>query len=318
MKLFRNRREAGHLLAAHLREYADRSDVLVLALPKGGVPVAAEVASALRAPLDVLVVRKIGVPWNPELAVGAIASGGMMVLDVRVVDDLDLTHAQLDPIIQAERLELARRERVFRIGHPFPALEGQVVILVDDGLATGATMQAAVAAVKTKRPATCRCRCTGGVRACVVALESLVDRVVCLEAPEPFYGVGAWYEDFSQTTDEEVLSLLAESRENELSRRLPALDGAISADAQSLRELPTRSEDHHRADPGQIGQHVREHGPVNRTRPPGDPVVKQADRQYHSENNERRHMQQGGKDRPRDELPEAEEDGRVQHPQPRI
>jgi len=229
MKLFRNRREAGHLLAAHLREYADRSDVLVLALPKGGVPVAAEVAYALRAPLDVLVVRKIGVPWNPELAVGAIASGGMMVLDIPAIDHLDLTHAQLDPVISAERAELARRERVFRIGHPFPALEGQVVILVDDGLATGATMQAAVAAVKTKGPARVVVAVPVASVPAYYALESLVDRVVCLEAPEPFLGVGAWYEDFSQTTDEEVLSLLAQGRANELSRRRPALDGAISA-----------------------------------------------------------------------------------------
>ena len=229
MKLFRNRREAGHLLAAHLRPYADRSDVLVLALPKGGVPVAAEVASALGAPLDVLVVRKIGLPWNPERAVGAIASGGMMVLDIRAIDQLDLTRAQLEPVIQSERLELARRERVYRIGHPFPAVAGKVVILVDDGLATGATMQAAVAAVKTKEPAHVVVAVpVASVSACV-ALESLVDRVVCLEAPEPFYGVGAWYEDFSQATDEEVLSLLAESRANEQSRRRPALDGAISA-----------------------------------------------------------------------------------------
>lgn len=229
MKLFRDRREAGHLLAAHLREYADRSDVLVLALPKGGVPVGAEVASTLGAPLDVLVVRKIGVPWNPELAVGAIASGGMMVLDIPVIDYLDLTHAQLDPVIRAERLELARRERVFRVGHPFPTIAGKVVILVDDGLATGATMQAAVAAVKTKGPAHVVVAVPVASVSARVALESLVDRVVCLEAPEPFHGVGAWYEDFSQTTDEEVLSLLAEAREHEQSRRRPALDGAISA-----------------------------------------------------------------------------------------
>ena len=229
MKLFRNRREAGRLLAAHLHEYTDRSDVLVLALPKGGVPVAAEVASALEAPLDVLVVRKIGVPWNPELAVGAIASGGMMVLDIAAITQLDLTRAELDPIIRAERLELGRREQIFRIGHPFPVVEGKVVILVDDGLATGATMQAAVAAVKTKGPAHVVVAVPLASVSAYYALESLVDRVVCLETPEPFNGVGAWYEDFTQTTDEEVLSLLAQGRTNELSRPRPALDGAIGA-----------------------------------------------------------------------------------------
>jgi predicted phosphoribosyltransferase len=153
----------------------------------------------------------------------------MMVLDADTMNELGLTKASLDPTILAEQRELMRRERLYRGGRPFPALEGQVVILVDDGLATGATMQAAVAAVKTKDPEHVVVAVPVASVSAYVALETLVDRVVCLEAPEPFYGVGAWYEDFSQTTDEEVLSLLAESRASEQSRRRPELDGAISA-----------------------------------------------------------------------------------------
>lgn len=206
---FRNRTDAGRLLAAQLVEFADRTDVIVLALPKGGVPVAAEVASALGAPLDVLVVRKIGVPWHPEFAVGAMASGGMMVLDTATMNELGLTRASLEPVIRAERQELARREHLFRRGRPFPDLDGMVVILVDDGLATGATMQAAVNALRTRRPALVIVAVPVASQSAVVMLHRSVDRVVSVATPEPFYGVGAWYEDFDQTTDEEVLELLA-------------------------------------------------------------------------------------------------------------
>jgi predicted phosphoribosyltransferase len=209
MRRFRNRSEAGRFLAAQLSEYADRADVVVLALPKGGVPVAAEVASALGAPLDMLVVRKIGVPWNPEFALGAIASGDMLVLDMDSLDQLGLTRADVEPVIQAERRELARRESLYRKGRPFPALEGQIVILVDDGLATGATMQAAVAALRTKGPALVVVAVPVASRSACAMLDPIVDRVVCVATPEPFFGVGVWYDDFSQTTDEEVLSLLA-------------------------------------------------------------------------------------------------------------
>lgn len=209
MRRFRNRSEAGRFLAAQVSEYAGRTDVVVLALPKGGVPVAAEVASALGAPLDVLVVRKIGVPWNPEFALGAIASGGMMVLDMHTLDEFGLTREDVEPVIQAERRELTRRESLYRSGRPFPALEGHIVILVDDGLATGATMQAAVAALRTKGPALVVVAVPVASRSARAALDPIVDRVVCVETPEPFFGVGVWYEDFSQTTDAEVLSLLA-------------------------------------------------------------------------------------------------------------
>jgi len=211
MRRFRNRSEAGRFLAEQLSEYADRTDVIVLALPKGGVPVAAEVAATLGAPLDVLVVRKIGVPWNPEFALGAIASGGMMVLDMHSLDALGLTRSDVEPVIQAERRELTRRESLYRSERPFPTLAGHVVILVDDGLATGATMQAAVAALRTKGPSLIVVAVPVASRAACETLDPMVDRVVCVATPEPFFGVGVWYEDFSQTTDEEVLSLLARS-----------------------------------------------------------------------------------------------------------
>ena len=211
MTLFRNRSEAGRLLATHLGEFENRTDVIVLALPKGGVPVAAEVATALGAPLDVMVVRKIGVPWNPEFAVGAIASGGMMVLDTGTMAQLSLTRASLAPIIQDEQKELVRREYLYRGGRPFPDLEGQVVILVDDGLATGSTMRAAVMALRSRAPSLIVVAVPVASRSAIVMLDQVVDRVVSLATPEPFYSVGAWYEDFGQTTDEEVLSLLGRS-----------------------------------------------------------------------------------------------------------
>lgn len=211
MALFRNRSEAGQLLASHLGEFEHRSDVIVLALPKGGVPVAAEVASALAAPLDVMVVRKIGVPWNPEFAVGAIASGGMMVLDTERMKEFSLTRASLAAVIQAEQKELARRVRLFRGERPFPDLEGQVVILVDDGLATGSTMHAAVMALRSRAPSLVVVAVPVASQSALVMLEQVVDRVVSLATPEPFYSVGTWYENFDQTTDEEVLSLLGRS-----------------------------------------------------------------------------------------------------------
>lgn len=213
MRRFHDRSDAGRLLAAQLSDYADRADVIVLALPKGGVPVAAEVASALGAPLDVLAVRKIGVPWNPEFALGAIASGGLLVLDMESLGQLGLSRADVEPVIQAERRELTRRESLYRKGREFPALEGHVVILVDDGLATGATMQAAVAALRTRRPALVVVAVPVASRSACAMLEPIVDRVVCVATPEPFFGVGMWYDDFSQTSDEEVLSLLTRHRE---------------------------------------------------------------------------------------------------------
>ena len=207
--VFRDRRDAGRRLAAELSDYADQSDVLVLALPRGGVPVAYEVARALHAPLDVFMVRKLGVPGYEELAMGAIATGGLRVLDQELLRMLDIPRDVIEHVTAIETSELERRERQYRGDRPPPDVRGRTVILIDDGLATGSTMRAAIAALKkegSKRivvavpvapPETCE------------ALRAQVDDVVCAVTPEPFRAVGLWYGDFSQTTDEEVRDLLA-------------------------------------------------------------------------------------------------------------
>jgi putative phosphoribosyl transferase len=205
---FRDRQEAGQLLADHLREFAGRSDVIVLALPRGGVPVAAEIARALGVHLDTLVVRKIGLPSNPEFAVGAMAHGGMMVLDELLLHELGLSRRQLMPVILEEEEELERREQLYRGTRAFPRLEGQVVILVDDGLATGSTMEAAVRMVRTRAPARIIVAVPVGSQQACGHVGALADSVVCLLMPEPFFGVGVWYVDFSATSDQEVLELL--------------------------------------------------------------------------------------------------------------
>jgi putative phosphoribosyl transferase len=211
--LFENRRDAGRKLAARLTEYVGRPDVVVLALPRGGVPVAFEVSQALGALLDVYLVRKLGVPGHEELAMGAIASGGVLVLNQGIIQELAIPRSLIEKVAQREQQELARREQAYRHGRPPLDLRGKTVILVDDGLATGATMAAAVSgiraqaaqriviAVPTAAPETCQ------------AFARIVDRIVCAETPEPFYGVGVWYADFSQTTDEEVRHLLARAAE---------------------------------------------------------------------------------------------------------
>jgi len=206
---FHDRRHAGRLLAARLGTYARRPDALVLALPRGGVPVAFEVACALKAPLDVFIVRKLGVPGHEELAFGAIATGGVRVLDQALFDLVRLPAHVVDQIIAAERRELERRERAYRDDRPPPPVAGRTVIIVDDGLATGATMQAAVEALRVQAPAGIVVAVpTGAVETCE-ALRPLVDELVCLSTPTPFRAVGLSYEDFRQTTDEEVLQLLA-------------------------------------------------------------------------------------------------------------
>lgn len=208
---FRDRREAGRRLAADLVQFANRTDVLVLALPRGGVPVAFQVARALDAPLDVFVVRKLGVPGHEEYAMGAIASGGVVLLNEDVVRSAGVTDAELRQVLENEQRELERREQRYRGDRPTPDVAGKIVILVDDGLATGSTMLAAVAALREERPA-------GIVVAVPVAspdicetIRRAADQVVCSETPEPFYAVGLWYEDFSQTSDEEVHDLLQQA-----------------------------------------------------------------------------------------------------------
>jgi predicted phosphoribosyltransferase len=206
---FRDRREAGRFLASRLAHYAGRPDVVVLALPRGGVPVAYEVARALNAPLDVFLVRKLGVPGHEELAMGAVATGGVRVLNERVVRALGMPEDVIDAVARREQAELARRERVYRQGRPPPDVRGKTVILVDDGLATGATMQAAIRALRQIQPARVVVAVPTASRDTCEALAQQVDEVVCATTPEPFYGVGAWYEDFSQTTDDEVRDMLA-------------------------------------------------------------------------------------------------------------
>jgi putative phosphoribosyl transferase len=208
MRLFHDRVDAGRQLAERLKEYANRSDVVVLGLPRGGVPVAFEVASRLNAPLDIFLVRKLGVPGHAELAMGAIAPAGIEVLNHDVIVDLGISAASVAAIAASERVELDRRDRVFRGGRPMPALSGKTVLLVDDGLATGATMEAAVTALRQIGPAAIVVAVPVGARETCERLAGLADQLLCLATPTPFSAVGQWYEDFSQTTDEEVQALL--------------------------------------------------------------------------------------------------------------
>jgi len=205
---FRDRVDAGQALAAHLRKYAAREDVVVLALPRGGVPVAYEVAQALGAPLDVFIVRKLGVPGHEEYAMGAVASGGVRVVSDEVVRGLGLTQADVERVAARETAELTRRERLYRGDRPEPELSGRTVILVDDGLATGSTMKAAVKALSTKKPAAVVVAVPIAAPETCRELERVVDEVVCAVTPDPFHAVGLWYQDFSQTTDAEVHDLL--------------------------------------------------------------------------------------------------------------
>ena len=206
---FRDRTDAGRRLAAALSEYAGDPDVRVLALPRGGVPVAYEVARALDAPLDVFIVRKLGLPWHEELAMGAIASGGIMVLDHDLVRRAGVSEAEVRRVAEAERRELERRERLYRGDRPLPEIAGRTVILVDDGLATGATMRAAVEAVKQEGPRRVVVAVPIASPETCEAFREVVDDTVCAVTPERFRAVGLWYDDFSQTTDDEVHDLLA-------------------------------------------------------------------------------------------------------------
>lgn len=206
--LFRDRTEAGRVLATRLAPYADQPDVLVLALPRGGVPVAYEVARALNAPLDVFLVRKLGLPGQEELAIGAIATGGVRVLNEQVVEALGIPEEVIMEVAAREQQELERRERAYRDDRPAPEIRGRTVILVDDGLATGSTMRAAVAALRQQGPARLVVAVPVGAPETCELLAQEADEAVCARTPDPFYAVGVWYGDFSQTTDEEVHELL--------------------------------------------------------------------------------------------------------------
>ena len=225
---FRDRRQAGRQLAANLAAYANRPDVIVLALPRGGVPVGYEVAQALGAPLDVFVVRKLGVPGYEELAMGAIATGGVRVLNEGLIQQLGVPEYIVDAVAARELEELKRRERLYRGSRPFPDLCGRAVILVDDGLATGATMEAAVRGLRQLKPARIIVAVPVASRETCDALRPLVDDLICAVTPEPFYAVGHWYEDFSQTSDAEVRELLA-PREQTESGKLPDQADAAAA-----------------------------------------------------------------------------------------
>lgn len=207
---FRDRREAGLLLAEKLMKYADRPDVIVLALPRGGVPVAYEIATALHAPLDVLIVRKLGLPEQPELAMGAIASGGIRVFNEELLDSYPVPKEVIEEVTRREQRELERRERLYRGERPGLSVRGRTVILVDDGIATGTTMRSVVEALKRQGPACVVIAVPVAPEATCREFRRLKDHIVftCLSTPDPFIAVGLWYENFPQTTDEEVRYLL--------------------------------------------------------------------------------------------------------------
>jgi predicted phosphoribosyltransferase len=210
-RLFGDRREAGKALAQAVRQYAGRNDVIVLALPRGGVPVGYEVARALRAPLDVFLVRKLGVPGHEELAMGALASGGLVLINEDVVNALGIRDHEIDSVAAREAHELIRREEMYRRGRPALDVLGKFVILVDDGLATGSSMRAAVAALRALGPARIVVAApVASHEACELVAEE-ADDVVCLYRPEAFFAVGAWYDRFDQTTDDEVRALMRET-----------------------------------------------------------------------------------------------------------
>ncbi|MBE9019702.1 phosphoribosyltransferase [Chroococcidiopsidales cyanobacterium LEGE 13417] len=209
--LFQNRTTAGQALADRLLAYANRNDVLVLGLPRGGVPVAFEVAQALHAPLDVFLVRKLGVPGQEELAMGAIASGGVRVLNYDIIEALHLSEAEIDRVTARQQQELERRERLYRQNLSFPQFRDRTVILVDDGLATGATMRASVKAIQLQQPAAIVIAVPVASPETQQELATQVDEIVCVETPAPFYSVGSWYAEFPQTTDTQVRELLQQA-----------------------------------------------------------------------------------------------------------
>jgi len=244
---FRDRAEAGQLLATKLTGYANHPDVLVLALPRGGAPVAFEVARALHAPLDVMIVRKLGVPGEEELAMGAIASGGVCVLNDDVVQMLGIPEELIHKVAAHEQQELERRERLYRGDRPAYDVHGRTVILVDDGMATGATMRAAVAAVRQQQPARIVIAVPVAAAATCEEFAAVVDELVCILRPEDFFAVGIWYESFSQTTDEEVRDLLQQARHEQLAttQRRRKTPGTAGHEKRAKVASPTQHKNHH-------------------------------------------------------------------------
>lgn len=208
MPKLNNRSHAGQLLSQQLNNYKNNPNVLVLALPRGGVPVAFEIAKELHLPLDVYLVRKLGVPGHKELAMGAIASGDVTVFNYEILNSLAIDSNEINAVIATERRELARRNKCYRNNNPPPEITNKIIILVDDGLATGATMRAAITALKKSKPQRIIVAVPVGALETCEALKQIADEVICLFTPEPLYGVGMWYHDFPQTSDEEVIRLL--------------------------------------------------------------------------------------------------------------
>ncbi|WP_114833893.1 phosphoribosyltransferase [Aquicella lusitana] len=213
MERYRNRKEAGKILARALSAYAGQDDVIVLALPRGGVPVAFEIAKALQAPLDVFIVRKLGVPGHSELAMGAIATGGTAVFNEDIVEHLQIPESAIQAVIAEEKQELNRRNAAYRGSQPFPSLKEKIIILVDDGIATGATVRAAINALKQQKPKKIILAVPVADPSLCEKLQLMVDELYCPLKPSSLYAVGAWYEDFSQTEDEEVYTLLKEAKQ---------------------------------------------------------------------------------------------------------
>jgi putative phosphoribosyl transferase len=211
MEQYRDRSEAGIILAEHLKDYANKSNVIVLALPRGGVPVAFEIATALSIPLDIIIVRKLGVPGHKELAMGAIASGGTVVFNESLMQQLCLEQSSIDPVLKAEQKELERREVLYRGSRALPILLNKTIILVDDGIATGATMRAAVTALRKHKPDTIVIAVPVAARDTCEEMKKRVDKIVCPLMPINFYAVGLWYKKFPQTSDTEVIELLEKS-----------------------------------------------------------------------------------------------------------
>jgi predicted phosphoribosyltransferase len=211
MAIFKDRRDAGRKLAKKLTAYANRSDVIVLALPRGGVPVAYEVALALNAPLEIFIVRKLGLPGHEELAMGAIATGGARVINQDIVRNFNVPQGLIEAVVRRELKELERRERLYRGDRAVREIHDRTVILIDDGLATGASMHAAIIGLRARDPARIVIAVPTAALETCEAFKDMVDEIICATTPEPFYGVSRWYEDFSQTSDEEVPTLLEEA-----------------------------------------------------------------------------------------------------------
>lgn len=215
MKKFKNRIQAGLDLASKLQEYKNNPQAIVLALPRGGVPVAYQIAQNLHAPLDIFIVRKLGFPHHQELAMGAIASGNTVYLNQEIIHDLHVTQETIDDVTHKETLELQRRELLYRGNKPYPSLKDKIVILVDDGIATGASMHAAIQGIYQQKPEKIVVAVPVSAKESAELIAKLVDKLICLSKPTDFYAVGLWYEDFSQTTDGEVTNLLEKMHSNE-------------------------------------------------------------------------------------------------------